>query len=439
MRTTKIFRVKDISSFKDQLAKWCSRHEVFAFHCSNNYHLRQTRASLFPPYDILAATGAQEMLACKQGSAFGALRSFISEKKDWYFGIMAYDLKNETEKLSSSNADFLGFKDMYFFRPEIVFRLIHSELEICYNNKYTENEIDKIYDEIINLKTAFESVPCNNIVMSQRISKEEYFSRFSKIKDHIARGDIFEMNFCIESYAGNAPINPLQVYLKLTEISPSPYSCFYRFNDKYVISSSPERYLAKTGDKIISQPMKGTVKRGASALLDQKQVQLLKNSKKEQSENIMIVDLVRNDLSKIAVKDSVTVEELCGIYTYATVHQMVSTVMCRLSPEFDAIDAITSSFPMGSMTGAPKVRAMQLIEEYEETKRGVYSGAAGYFTPESDFDFNVLIRTLLYNQSNQYLSFTTGGAITASSEAVSEYEECMLKAAALKKAVNLSI
>ncbi|MBN2610604.1 MAG: anthranilate synthase component I family protein [Bacteroidales bacterium] len=431
--------MNNIHTFKNQLAQWCSGHQVFAFHCSNGFHHKQTNTSLFPGYDILAATGAQEMLVSEHGLAFNALKSFISEKKDWFFGTLAYDLKNETEKLTSSNKDFLGFQDMLIFRPELVFRLINSKLEILYYDKFTENEIEAIYHEIINIKTHDIPVSENSIVILQRISQDSYFKKFNRIKDHIARGDIFEMNFCMEFYAENAVVHPLPLYLKLTGLSPSPFSCLYRFNDKYIISSSPERYLTKTGRIIVSQPMKGTAKRGASALLDQKQVQFLKNNMKELSENIMIVDLVRNDLSKVAVKDSVAVEELCGIYTYATVHQMVSTIKCRLSPEFDAIDAIARSFPMGSMTGAPKVRAMQLIEEYEETKRGIYSGAAGYFTPELDFDFNVLIRTILYNETNRYLSFTTGGAITASSEVLSEYEECQLKASALKMALNQSI
>ena len=243
------------------------------------------------------------------------------------------------------------------------------------------------------------------------------------------------MNFCQEFYSDDALVDPHALYSNLTSISPAPFSCLYRLNDKFLISSSPERFLKKKGSRIISQPMKGTIKRSNDTLADQKLKEKLGKDPKEIAENVMIVDLVRNDLSKTAVKNSVLVEELCGIYSYPTVHQMVSTIRSELSPGYSIIDVIRSTFPMGSMSGAPKIRAMQIIEQYEETKRGIYSGAAGYITPDGDFDFNVVIRSILYNQTNHYLSFITGGAITANSVAENEYEECLLKAKALFSAI----
>ena len=243
------------------------------------------------------------------------------------------------------------------------------------------------------------------------------------------------MNFCQEFYSDEALIDPFTLYMNLINISPAPFSCFYHFDDKFLISSSPERFLKKKGSRIISQPMKGTIKRSDSSLLDHKLKEMLRKDPKEISENVMIVDLVRNDLSRTAVKNSVLVEELFGIYSYPTVHQMVSTISSELNPESDITDVIRSTFPMGSMTGAPKIRAMQIIEQYEETKRGIYSGAAGYITPEKDFDFNVVIRSILYNQTNHYLSFMTGGAITANSIPEKEYEECLLKAKGLINAI----
>jgi para-aminobenzoate synthetase component 1 len=155
---------------------------------------------------------------------------------------------------------------------------------------------------------------------------------------------------------------------------------------------------------------------------------------KERSENIMIVDLVRNDLSKTAIKGSVKVEKLCKVYSFEQVHQLISTVTSLIDKDIDSVDVIKSLFPMGSMTGAPKLSAMKIIEAQETTKRGLYSGAMGYFTPEDDFDFNVVIRSILYNQTNQYLSYTVGGAITAKSDPEKEYQECLLKAIAMKKA-----
>jgi para-aminobenzoate synthetase component 1 len=150
----------------------------------------------------------------------------------------------------------------------------------------------------------------------------------------------------------------------------------------------------------------------------------------------MIVDLVRNDLSRTATKGSVEVEELCGIYTFKQVHQMISTVVSQVENTTSAVEIIKTTFPMGSMTGAPKISAMKIIEELEETKRGLYSGAIGYFSPEGDFDFNVVIRSILYNSKNQYLSFSVGSAITSEATAEGEYEECLLKAKAMFEVLN---
>ena len=160
------------------------------------------------------------------------------------------------------------------------------------------------------------------------------------------------------------------------------------------------------------------------------------NSKKEKSENIMIVDLIRNDLSKNAIRGSVQVEELCKVYSFKQVHQLISTVVCTVDKDDNDVDIIKNLFPMGSMTGAPKISAMEIIEEEELTKRGLYSGAVGYFSPEGNFDFNVVIRSILYNASKKYASFSVGSAITSLSVIENEYEECLLKAKALKEALT---
>jgi para-aminobenzoate synthetase component 1 len=235
----------------------------------------------------------------------------------------------------------------------------------------------------------------------------------------------------LEFFDDNAEINPAELYLKLNKNSPSPFSAFYKLNDKFIISASPERYLQRKENRLISQPIKGTIKRGKTEEEDKKLINQLKNDEKELSENKMIVDLVRNDLSRTALKSSVKVVELCEIYTFNQLHQMISTIESKLSSDTNFSEIIKNSFPMGSMTGAPKVRAMQLIEEYEKTKRGAYSGSVGYIDKNGDFDFNVVIRSILYNQSNKYLSYITGSAITRLSIAESEYKECKLKAKAL--------
>ena len=274
------------------------------------------------------------------------------------------------------------------------------------------------------------------IKIKLRIHKDEYFNKVEAMLAHIHRGDIYEANFCQEFYAENARINPLLVYSKLNQISKPPFATFLKLQDKYLLSASPERYLKKIGNQIISQPIKGTAKRSKNKIKDNLLREALSKDEKERSENIMIVDLVRNDLSKTATKGSVQVEELCKVYTFPQVHQMISTITSVVNEKTHPVDVIKSTFPMGSMTGAPKISAMQIIEALEETKRGLYSGAVGYFNPEGDFDFNVVIRSILYNQSNKFISYSVGGAITAKSDPSKEYEECLIKAKAMREVLE---
>ena len=192
----------------------------------------------------------------------------------------------------------------------------------------------------------------------------------------------------------------------------------------------------KIDDVVISQPIKGTRKRVSSFEEDEVLKKELLHCPKERSENVMIVDLVRNDLSKTAQKSSVKVEELFGIYSFKQVHQMISTITSKLKVEIDPIDVIKTTFPMGSMTGAPKLSAMRLIEKYEFRNRGVYSGSLGYIKPNGDFDFNVIIRSMVYNSTTKYLSYSVGSAITAQANAEEEYQECLLKSQAFFKVLN---
>ena len=298
------------------------------------------------------------------------------------------------------------------------------------------NVISNIETKSQQIATNFQENSRNDVKIHKRISKKEYLKHLDTVLEHIHRGDIYEVNFCQEFFAEDAIINPLQVYEHLNEISSPPFASFLKIKDNYLLSASPERFVKRENNKIISQPIKGTSKRLKNKKLDRKLAEQLENDEKERSENIMIVDLVRNDLSKTAIKGSVQVEELCKVYSFKQVHQLISTVVSEVSLETDSIDIIKSFFPMGSMTGAPKISAMQIIEKEESTKRGLYSGAVGYFTPTDDFDFNVVIRSILYNQSKKYLSYSVGGAITSKSNPEKEYQECLLKAIAMKKALK---
>ena len=380
-------------------------------------------------YDCLLAVDAFTSIKTDYHNAFEDLKQYQQVTKDWLFGYLAYDLKNDSEQLQSRNFDGLHFPDLFFFQPKKIFLLKGNQLEIQYLNM-CEEESEEDYNEIIqSLKPKSEAH--HSVKIQQRISKEEYLSKVNNMLDYIHRGDIYEANFCMEFFAENAVINPLEKFQKLNEISQPPFAVFFKNNKHFLLSATPERYLRKEGDKLISQPIKGTAKRFVDAVEDEKSKQQLASDPKERAENIMITDLVRNDLSRTAQKGSVQVDELCGIYSFLQVHQMISTISSKLDSKYSLVDALKLTFPMGSMTGAPKISVMKIIDELEETKRGLYSGAIGYFTPEADFDFNVVIRSILYNQENQYLSFSVGSAITSLSIPENEYDECLLKAKAM--------
>jgi para-aminobenzoate synthetase component 1 len=420
-------------SFRNNLLIWSNAYPVFCCLESNNYYKSCQSGLFYHTYDTIAGIDFAELFEPDRQEAFASLKEFVRRKKDWLFGHLSYDLKNEIENLTSGNFDGIDFPLMLFFQPRLVFTIRDKILEIHYpGDQYSKDEIDSLYNSVRKLKIkSFKDYKDLNI--RQRTTRQEYIETVNKIKADIFRGDIYEVNYCQEFYCENQEINPLFVFNALRSISPTPFSCLYKMFDKYLISASPERFLKKIGSKIISQPMKGTIKRSNFSDTDERLMNKLKYDPKEIAENIMIVDLVRNDLSKTAAVNSVRVEELCGIYSFKQVHQMVSTISAVLRTEDDMINAIKNAFPMGSMTGAPKIKAMELIEKYENIKRGLFSGAVGYFSPEKDFDFNVVIRSVLYNNTKLYLSYIVGSAITARSVPEKEYEECMIKAGAINQ------
>ena len=388
----------------------------------------------YSSYDCILAVDAFTSIKTDYHNAFEDLKQYQQITKDWLFGYLSYDLKNDVEQLQSNNFDGLGFPDLFFFQPKKLFLLKGNELEIQYLNM-CDDEVEEDFEEISAQCPVF-SVQNSQITIQQRIPKENYLEKTSKILEHIHLGDIYEANFCMEFFAENATINPIEKFVKLNEISEPPFAVFFKNNKHFLLSASPERYLKKESELIISQPIKGTAKRFSDPIEDEKSKTQLALDPKERSENIMITDLVRNDLSHTAQKGSVTVTELCKIYSFMQVHQMISTVTSKLDHQYTAVDAIKTTFPMGSMTGAPKISVMKIIENLEETKRGLYSGAVGYFTPSGDFDFNVVIRSILYNQEKKYVSFSVGSAITSQSIPEKEYEECLLKAKAMREVLS---
>ncbi|RLD29002.1 MAG: aminodeoxychorismate synthase component I [Bacteroidetes bacterium] len=432
MRTQQKHTLKNTESFKEQLLLWSQQFDDIIWLDSNLDSHRDNQQ--YSKYDAILAVDAFTSIQTDYIDAFDKLKEYQTLTNDWIFGYLTYDLKNDIEDLQSNNFDGLQFPYLYFFQPKKIFLFKENVIEIQYLN-CVEDELEA------DLKAISNETEChlersrkvsNEIKIKLRIHKDDYFEKVNNILSHIHRGDIYEANFCQEFFAEDTYINPLETYLKLNSISNPPFATFLKCNDKYLLSASPERYLKKEGSTIISQPIKGTAKRSENIEEDKKLKQDLFNDQKERSENIMIVDLVRNDLSKTAIRGSVKVEELCEIYTYKQVHQMVSTIVSKVGKSVNPIDILKTTFPMGSMTGAPKISAMKIIEQLEETKRGLYSGAVGYFEPNGNFDFNVVIRSILYNKTNKFVSYSVGGAIIAKSNPLKEYEECLIKAKAMR-------
>ena len=429
MRTQAIKSILEVESFKQQLLCWADSFGEVVVLDSN---ASANEKALYSSYDYIVAVDAFTSLKTDYVNSFKELYQYQNQTKDWLFGTISYDTKNAIESLSSTNQDGLEFPDLFFFQPKKLFLIKGSELEIQYL-RMCDDEIESDFEAIQNQNGSdlSTSVSQTKNTIQQRISFEKYLEKTEQFLKAIHRGEIYEANFCMEFFAENADIEPLHVFQRLNAISKAPFAVYYKRNSQYLLSASPERFLKKTGSKLISQPIKGTSKRFSDPVLDEKAKKNLALDPKERSENIMIVDLVRNDMSKTATKGSVQVEELCEVYSYKQVHQMVSTIVSEVEAHLSSVSVIQSCFPMGSMTGAPKISAMEIIEQLEETKRGLYSGSVGYFTPSGDFDFNVVIRSIMYNELNKDTSFSVGSAITAESIPENEYNECLLKAKAM--------
>ena len=428
MRHHKEILLTNTKDFKTQLVSWAQQYEDIVWLDSNQcLHSHAT-------YDAVLAVDAFTGIQTDALNGFEKLKDYQEVTKDWIFGYLSYNLKNDIEPLSSENFDGLNFPDLYFFQPKKLFLFKDKSVTIKYLNCICD-EVESDLVTISSFSKTAESKVSNNIKIESRVSKASYIEKVTAMLSHIKRGDIYEANFCQEFYA-IAQLNPLETYFSLNSISQTPFATFLKNGNQFLLSSSPERFIKKEGSIITSQPIKGTTRRSDNSNEDEDLKFALKNDQKERSENIMIVDLVRNDLSKIAKKGTVKVTELCEIHSFKQVHHMISTVEAEVLPTVSAVGVIAAAFPMGSMTGAPKISAMTIIEELEETKRGVYSGAVGYFSPQGDFDFNVVIRSILYNASNSYVSFSVGSAITSKSTPEKEYEECLVKAKAMRSVLE---
>lgn len=420
------FTISDFEQVKKKVLNWAKQFGTFCFLDNHQYQLSPHSA------ECLLLAGVKRKIELPAGNALEQLQVFLNQGTTWFAGHLGYDLKNETERLTSSHPDAIGFPDLFFFEPEYVISLSPGSMSI-----YADKP-DAVYQFVINEPTVVQPHPVSKqIEIEQRFSKAAYIEVVKQLQRHILRGDCYEINFCQEFYADDAVIDPVEVFLQLNAVSPNPFSALYRLDDKWLVCASPERFLKKEDRKILSQPIKGTSKRvNNDPEKDLSSSDELRHSEKDKSENVMVVDLVRNDLAKICEEGSVTVDELFGIYSFPQVHQMISTISGDLRKNISFEEIIRATFPMGSMTGAPKKRVMELIEKYERTKRGIFSGAVGYISPSGDFDFNVVIRSIMYNAANGYLSFLAGSGITWYSNPEMEWEECMWKAEAIRKVLR---
>lgn len=413
-RFSKSYKIINKDEFVEKITQFSSTKNNFVLLNSNDYS---------DEYDLIVAYGIESFIESSENSLI-KLDNYIKSIDDWVFGYFSYDLKNEIEDLNDKNENIFNLPNLHFFQPKAVWLIKNGTATILSNNK------KYLIDDWIQINSidCLESFIKSKINLKSRESKDDYIKKINGIKKRILKGDCYEMNFCFDMYSKNNTINPYQTYIKLNNYTRSPMSTFLKLDNLYLMSSSPERFIKRENKKIISQPIKGTAKRGLDSNEDKEITNKLLSDPKELSENHMIVDLVRNDLSRIAEKGSVRVKKLNKLNTFKRVHQLISTIEANIQPDIEFSKIIKGTFPMGSMTGAPKIKSMNIIDEYESVRRGLYSGSVGYIKPNKDFDFNVIIRSIIYDRKLKEINVSVGSAITFKSDAESEYDECLIKA-----------
>ncbi|WP_373520440.1 anthranilate synthase component I family protein [Aquiflexum sp.] len=409
MYTMKEFHLSSNHQFVRQLICWADLHYTYVGFFDHN--------DIKYPYG-----GFQRIL-------LAAHQAFDLEVANQWFGkkemaaMLSYDYKNKIEKLQSNNPPPLNCPDSIFFIPEIKIEILVDQVIIHHPDP------QRIFDEICDFK--LDSFKNSSLEINPLTSRKTYFKNVKAIQNNIVEGDMYELNYCMGFEFCGKTWNSVQGFFDLMEKSPMPFSAFFKSESDYLICASPERFLKKIGDKLIAQPIKGTIKRGKNELEDALLKEKLLNSEKERAENLMIVDLMRNDLSRISQIGSVKVEELFGVYPFSRVHQMISTVSSTFSQSKSLLEIIHATFPMGSMTGAPKIKCMELIDQYEDFKRGWFSGTLGYIDAAGYFDLCVVIRSIVFDKDSGKGYFAVGSAITYDADAAYEYEECLLKASAI--------
>lgn len=374
-------------------------------------------------YEFIAGIGAKRTFHLNENH-LDTIDEFLNNSTDeWKFIQLNYNLfKSIFLELKSNHHQQFDFDLLTIWIPETVVILKDNELII-----YGDYNLIEAALSAKDICISSENKNKNNTLI-KHVNFSEYQVQFNKIQNYLKRGDIYEINYCIPYFIKTEELDAINIYSKQKNKSPAPFSAFIKCKNDYLLCASPEQFIKKTGQTISCFPMKGTIKKTGDIQQDELLKAQLLSSEKERAENVMIVDLTRNDLSKIAEKGTVSVKELFGIYEFTQVYQMISTIEAQIKEKTSFSAILKALFPMGSMTGAPKLNAIKIIDEVECFSRELFSGSVGYIDPNGDFDFNVVIRSILYNSDKQEALIAAGGAITVQSNAVDEYNECLLKA-----------
>ena len=371
-----------------------------------------------------------------RGSDFEELQKIIKKDvKQMWFGGLSYELSSQFENLPKTSKSFIDIEKIFFSKFDLILEFNHSKQQLLaiYNNKIFLDKLleYKILDENQQLPIVEK--------ISSNFSDESYKFSINSLKEMISAGDFFQANLTRKFFGKfNKKVSQNQnfkLFTELTKRSPANYSAFMRFDDNFIISSTPELFLKGKNNNIFSRPIKGTIKRGETPQEDQKNKNYLKNSLKEKAENLMIVDLVRNDLSRVCMPLTIKVKKLFNIATYKTIYHLSSEIHGKIAQKFSIFDAVRVCFPAGSMTGAPKIKTMEVLSGFEKINRGIYSGAIGYFKSDNEVNLAVVIRTLIVKEN--YFEYQVGGAITFDSDAELELQETYAKASAIEKILNL--
>ncbi len=411
--------IQSSKALKESLLAWAADFDYAVFLDSCN-----TSVDQYGEYEFILGVADRDSEVCQ---SWGEVVERVGSNPGvWWFGCLSYDAKNELEpKLSSTNPTIFPFPNLIFFQAETVIYQRRGEHHI---ESFPDYSIHLAKDKVLSTGAIHLDRP-----LKSNFTKEEYLETVETVRGHIYEGDSYEINLSQSFHTTGDIQSPAAVWRRLTEVSPTPFAAYARFSDTHLLCASPERFLQLRGERLITQPIKGTTHRDPDPGKDRKLAIQLRNSLKEQAENIMIVDLSRNDLYRSSVVNGVTVPELYGIQSFSKVHHLVSTIEAIKSPDVSGLDTIARTFPPGSMTGAPKFRSCELIEKYERHSRGMYAGSVGYFTPDGDFDLNVVIRSMIWHEPSRVLTYHVGGAITWDSNPESEYKETLSKAQAIKE------